>query len=82
MGVLPGGLPNYLVPATAHYSWPKAGSLLGLGGNQMQRVAVDEFGRLDVGKLEAILRERAENKVRNLSPKFFAMLHEFLSRIK
>jgi hypothetical protein len=68
VGALPGKVPNYLVPATAHYSWPKAGSLLGLGEDQMLRVAVDKFGRLDLDKLEASLRKMAEDKVGLPSP--------------
>eukprot|EP00026_Physarum_polycephalum_P001910 Phypoly_transcript_01913.p1 GENE.Phypoly_transcript_01913~~Phypoly_transcript_01913.p1 ORF type:complete len:981 (+),score=109.53 Phypoly_transcript_01913:79-2943(+) len=63
MGLLPGGLPNLLVPTTAHHSWPKAGALLGLGGKQVQRIDVDEFGRLEVERLEINLREMAEKKI-------------------
>eukprot|EP00026_Physarum_polycephalum_P000190 Phypoly_transcript_00190.p1 GENE.Phypoly_transcript_00190~~Phypoly_transcript_00190.p1 ORF type:complete len:914 (+),score=131.37 Phypoly_transcript_00190:3323-6064(+) len=63
VAAMPGGTLNYVVPATAHYSWPKAGSLLGLGEDRMHPVPVDGFGRLDVEKLEAVLREKAKHKV-------------------
>jgi Pyridoxal-dependent decarboxylase conserved domain len=48
---MPGDTAVYAVPATAHYSWPKAGALLGLGESQMERVPVDEYGRLNTDEL-------------------------------
>lgn len=54
--------PRLLVPLTAHYSWPKAMKLLGLGSAQI--VSIGERGmRLDAGHmaeaLETAARERA-----------------------
>jgi glutamate/tyrosine decarboxylase-like PLP-dependent enzyme len=40
--------PLTFVPATKHYSWPKAAALLGLGQGNQQDVSVDELGRMDV----------------------------------
>src|SRR5262245_17261491 len=37
--------PVVFVPSTAHYSWPKAGALLGLGQNNITRVHVDYRAR-------------------------------------
>src|SRR5205085_5450048 len=35
------GLPVYIVPATKHYSWLKAGLILGIGSEQMLEAQVD-----------------------------------------
>ncbi len=59
---MPGKKAGYLVPATAHYSWAKSGALLGLGESKMERIPVDEFGRLDVNLLEASLRKSIDSK--------------------
>eukprot|EP01116_Phalansterium_solitarium_P016074 TRINITY_DN3642_c0_g3_i1.p1 TRINITY_DN3642_c0_g3~~TRINITY_DN3642_c0_g3_i1.p1 ORF type:complete len:985 (+),score=379.04 TRINITY_DN3642_c0_g3_i1:102-3056(+) len=52
----------YMVPATRHYSWDKAGAVLGIGTNNMWMVNVDSFGRLDLlwfeEYLKRCLRER------------------------
>jgi glutamate/tyrosine decarboxylase-like PLP-dependent enzyme len=45
-----------MCPATCHYSWPKAASLLGLGEAGIVRVAVDLDARLDVDDLRRHLR--------------------------
>jgi len=61
------GLPNppgkYLVPASRHYSWDKAGALLGIGQSNMITVRVDELGRMDARDLASKLRELKESKV-------------------
>ncbi|NER38695.1 MAG: decarboxylase [Oscillatoria sp. SIO1A7] len=52
-----GGLPAFLVPGTKHYSWPKAGALLGIGAANQINVPVDEDARLSVAEMERILEE-------------------------
>lgn len=49
--------PATLVPATAHYSWHKAGSLLGLGRASVLGVHVDFDARTDPVELRRILDE-------------------------
>jgi glutamate/tyrosine decarboxylase-like PLP-dependent enzyme len=54
--------PIVLAPATAHYSWSKGMKLLGLGRDQLQRVA-EKGMRLDPDDLERRLRSaRAERQ--------------------
>ena len=54
--------PAMLAPATGHYSWPKAATLLGLGQNSVAVQRVDLDARLDLGAvaetLEQMLRRR------------------------
>lgn len=54
--------PVLITPATAHYSWPKAMSLLGLGRDSTIQVYVDLDARLDMQdlrrKLDACLRDQ------------------------
>jgi glutamate/tyrosine decarboxylase-like PLP-dependent enzyme len=68
-----GGLtPVVLVPATRHYSWPKAAALLGLGqagacgadpwDRPLIDVPVDERARLDVEAFRAILERSFERR--------------------
>ena len=38
--------PVILAPATAHYSWPKAAAILGLGANALRAIPVDLDGRM------------------------------------
>lgn len=40
--------PVVLVPATAHYSWPKSAALIGLGTNSVRPVEVDFDGRMSI----------------------------------
>lgn len=46
--------PVVLVPATAHYSWPKSAALIGLGTTAVRPVEVDLDGRMN---MEALRRE-------------------------
>ena len=47
--------PVVLVPATAHYSWPKTAALIGLGTESVRPIKVDLDGRMDVGALRCEL---------------------------
>ncbi len=47
--------PVVLVPATAHYSWPKSAALLGLGTNAVVPIEVDLNGRMCMTALRKAL---------------------------
>ena len=47
--------PVFLAPATGHYSWPKAATLLGLGQNSLLVQRVDNDARLDLEHVETTL---------------------------
>ena len=47
--------PLVMAPATRHYSWPKAVTLLGLGQNNLRSIPVDLQARMDVDALENAL---------------------------
>ncbi|GAC1480431.1 MAG: hypothetical protein NVS2B11_05250 [Acetobacteraceae bacterium] len=49
--------PVLLAPATGHYSWPKAATLLGLGQNAVLVQRVDMDARLDLEHVEVTLGE-------------------------
>jgi len=48
--------PVAMVPSTAHYSWPKAGTLLGLGQNNIFKIRVDKRARMHIQDLREKLR--------------------------
>lgn len=48
--------PAIIIPATAHYSWKKAATILGLGTNSVHSVPVDLDGRMIVPDLHAALQ--------------------------
>jgi len=52
--------PVVLAPNTAHYSWPKAMKLLGLGTSKLLRVEVDADMRMSVAGLKEVLAELQE----------------------
>jgi hypothetical protein len=47
--------PVLLAPATAHYSWPKSMSMMGLGRESLRPIRVDLAGRMDMVALRAAL---------------------------
>jgi len=47
--------PVFLAPATGHYSWPKAATLLGMGQNALLVQRVDRDARLDLEHVETTL---------------------------
>jgi glutamate/tyrosine decarboxylase-like PLP-dependent enzyme len=57
---LPSGV--VLVPSTAHYSWEKICRALGIGGQQLVHVPVDERFRMDPAALEATLHALAARR--------------------
>lgn len=48
--------PVVLVPSTRHYSWPKAGAVLGMGQNNILGIHVDLQARMDIHHLEDMLQ--------------------------
>ncbi|MFC3702108.1 pyridoxal phosphate-dependent decarboxylase family protein [Reinekea marina] len=54
--------PWLLVPQTAHYSWQKGASLLGLGLNAIQPINVDADGRMCMVALRQKLNEAREQQ--------------------
>ena len=56
-------LPVMLAPATAHYSWPKAATLLGLGQNAVLIQRVNRDARLDLEHVEQTLFEMLRRRV-------------------
>lgn len=55
--------PVFLTPATGHYSWPKAATLLGLGQNALLVQRVDGDARLDLEHVETTLQELLRRRV-------------------
>ncbi|HYZ64475.1 MAG TPA: pyridoxal-dependent decarboxylase [Acetobacteraceae bacterium] len=55
--------PLFLAPATSHYSWPKAATLLGLGQNALLVQRVDMDARLDLQQVEVTLSELLRRRV-------------------
>lgn len=49
--------PVFLVPATKHYSFPKAAALLGIGASNLIDVPVDEDARMSIIKVKKILED-------------------------
>lgn len=54
--------PVAMAPSTRHYSWPKAGALLGLGQNNILAVPVDLQARMDVTHLRSMLQTCLEKR--------------------
>jgi glutamate/tyrosine decarboxylase-like PLP-dependent enzyme len=50
-------LPRIFVPQTAHYSWRKGATLLGLGEAALNTIKIDEDARLDLKALERELKD-------------------------
>ena len=55
--------PVLLAPATSHYSWPKAATLLGLGQNAMMVQRVTRDARLDLEHVETTLADLRRRRV-------------------
>jgi glutamate/tyrosine decarboxylase-like PLP-dependent enzyme len=55
--------PMLLAPATSHYSWPKAATLLGLGQNAVAVQRVDRDARLDLEHVETTLIDMLHRRV-------------------
>eukprot|EP00800_Vazella_pourtalesii_P016110 TRINITY_DN4522_c0_g1_i1.p1 TRINITY_DN4522_c0_g1~~TRINITY_DN4522_c0_g1_i1.p1 ORF type:complete len:717 (+),score=102.10 TRINITY_DN4522_c0_g1_i1:418-2568(+) len=53
--------PKVIVPATKHYSWPKAATLLGLGEDAVIGVKVDKNCRMDLDELKEKISDCKRN---------------------
>ncbi|KAL1733770.1 hypothetical protein EV714DRAFT_245990 [Schizophyllum commune] len=54
--------PQYLISNTKHYSWPKSAALVGIGSSNTIPIPVDSNARINVEKLDALLKERLDKK--------------------
>ncbi|MCV2882371.1 pyridoxal phosphate-dependent decarboxylase family protein [Actibacterium sp. XHP0104] len=52
---MPNGSPVVMVPATAHYSWPKTAAMIGIGASAVWPIALDADGRMDTVALRRAL---------------------------
>ena len=55
--------PVYTAPANNHYSWPKAGTLLGLGSNALIPIHLDKNFRQNVVHLKEVLEKQLLDEV-------------------
>ena len=55
--------PVYTAPAHNHYSWPKAGTLLGMGCDALTPIQLDVHFRQDVDHLRKVLENFLENEI-------------------
>ncbi|MCB1844405.1 MAG: hypothetical protein KDI09_15700, partial [Halioglobus sp.] len=55
-------VPVVIVPATAHYSWSKAMTVLGMGRSRLLRVPTDTHMRMDAAALEEILEKNLRDR--------------------
>lgn len=56
-------LGKWIVPQTKHYSWLKSADIIGVGLDQVIACEVTNEYRMDVDKLESLIRELAAEKV-------------------
>lgn len=56
-------LGKLLVPKTKHYSWLKAADILGIGGDSLVEVPVDEHFRMDIAALKSIIEETTSKNI-------------------
>ena len=54
--------PVVFVPATAHYSWPKTATIIGLGASAVRLIETDLHVRMDMGDLERHLQQCVDTK--------------------
>ncbi|KAK2748783.1 hypothetical protein FQN57_000364 [Myotisia sp. PD_48] len=53
---------QYMIGKARHYSWPKAGAVLGVGSDNIVGVEVDDGARICLDDLESKLEQSLENK--------------------
>lgn len=63
MGDKIGKLGKWLIPQTKHYSWLKAGDILGLGVEAVVPVKVDHHYRMDMNELRKIIEEYTSKQI-------------------
>ena len=55
-------MPVVFVTQSAHYSWPKAAAVLGIGINNLLKVPVDINGRMDMKKLQRMINDLVDHE--------------------
>ncbi|MGX7059017.1 tyrosine decarboxylase [Vagococcus humatus] len=56
-------LGKWIVPQTKHYSWLKSADIIGVGLDQVIAAEVDSEYRMDVEKLETLIRDLAKQEI-------------------
>ncbi|HIX01635.1 MAG TPA: tyrosine decarboxylase [Candidatus Ligilactobacillus excrementigallinarum] len=56
-------LGKWLVPSTMHYSWKKAVDITGVGEDNLVILPVDDHYRIDIEKLDKIIRENVDKQI-------------------
>ncbi len=62
-GIVQKQLGKWIVPQTKHYSWVKAGEIIGIGLDNVISVQVDDQYRMDVDVLEKTIMDLAEKEI-------------------
>lgn len=55
--------PKYTCPANNHYSWPKGGTILGIGSDALIPIGLDKDFRQDINALKKELKNCLENEI-------------------
>jgi tyrosine decarboxylase len=63
VGVNQSQLGKWIVPQTKHYSWVKAGDVLGIGLDNVQAVEVDDHFRMNMATLEKTINDLISKKI-------------------
>ena len=62
-GIVQEQLGKWIVPQTKHYSWVKAGEVIGLGLNNVISIQVDENYRMDINVLKKTIEDLVAKKI-------------------
>jgi len=62
-GIIQKQLGKWIVPQTKHYSWVKAGEIIGLGLNNVVSIQVDDNYRMDVDVLKTTIEDLVSQKI-------------------
>jgi len=62
-GIIQKQLGKWIVPQTKHYSWVKAGEIIGLGLNNVVSIQVDDNYRMDIDVLKSTLEDLVSKKI-------------------
>ena len=62
-GIIQKQLGKWIVPQTKHYSWVKAGEVIGLGLNNVISIQVDDNYRMDIDVLKKTIEDLANQKI-------------------
>jgi len=62
-GIVQKQLGKWIVPQTKHYSWVKAGEIIGLGLNNVISIQVDEHYRMDIDVLKQTIEDLVSKQI-------------------